>query len=85
MIRTGLGVSMLPMWIVDRDLKDGHLRLIQQVEPPLHSKIALVRRRSNYIPQAVEAFIADARKIEWKNPRLCSTPARTGQGQTTAR
>ncbi len=70
MMHAGLGISMLPMWIVDKDLRQGRLTLIRQAEPPLRSKIALISRRASYMPQAVQAFIGQARKIEWKNPRL---------------
>jgi DNA-binding transcriptional LysR family regulator len=72
MIRTGFGVSMLPMWIVDEDLKAKRLSLIRQEEPPLKSKIALVGRKSAFVPQTVHAFVAEARKIEWKSPRLAA-------------
>ncbi|MCL5743059.1 MAG: LysR family transcriptional regulator [Acidobacteria bacterium] len=75
MIRTGLGISMLPMWIVDKDLKQRRLSLIRQEEPPLISKIALISRRSSYAPRAVQAFIAEARNVAWKNPRLVTPPA----------
>jgi DNA-binding transcriptional LysR family regulator len=73
MIRTALGISMLPMWIVDRDLKRGRLMLLRQQEPPLRSKIALISRRSSHIAQPVWAFIEQARKIEWRNPRLATS------------
>ena len=70
MIRSGLGISMLPIWIVDNDLKLGHLTLIRQAEPPLCSKVALVSRRSGYVPRAVQSFIEQARSVVWTNPRL---------------
>ncbi len=75
MIRAGLGMSMLPMWIVDKELKQGRLTLIRQEEPPLISKIALIRRRSSYAPRAVQGFIAEARQLQWKNPRLVAASA----------
>lgn len=67
MVCSGLGSSMLPMWVVKKDIRDGRLCLIRQAEPPLYSKIALVRRKSAYLPQPVQAFIAAARSIEEKN------------------
>jgi len=76
MIRTGLGISMLPMWIVDEDLRNERLFLIRQEDPPLRSKIALVGRKSAFIPQTVRAFVAEARNIRWKAPRLISRAAR---------
>jgi DNA-binding transcriptional LysR family regulator len=73
MIRTGLGISMLPMWIVDEDLRASRLSLIRQQEPPLRSKIALVARKSGFVSKTVRAFIADARNVQWKTPRLTAT------------
>lgn len=77
MIRAGLGISMLPMWIVDQDLKAGRLTLVRQKEPPLFSKIALLSRRSTHVPLSVQEFVAQARKLEWKNPRLAAAVVRT--------
>ena len=57
MIRAGLGVSLLPLWIVDADLKKGMLTLIHQRERPLFSKFDLLRRKSSYIPNPVASFI----------------------------
>jgi len=72
MIRTGLGVSMLPMWIVDADLKRGGLSLIQQRERRLFSKVELASRKSNYLPGVVQAFIQLARSFQFRTPRLVS-------------
>ena len=57
MIRAGLGVSLLPLWIVDADLRKGVLRLIHQQERPLFSKFDLLRRKSSYTPNPVASFI----------------------------
>lgn len=67
MVRTGLGVSMLPLWVIHQDVKEGRLHLIHQAEPPLCSKIALVRRKASYLPPAVQRFIATARALEPKS------------------
>jgi hypothetical protein len=40
----------------------------------MYSKIALVSRKSRFVPQAVIGFIGEARKLEWKNPRLVLPP-----------
>lgn len=61
---------MLPLWVIDKDLKDRNLTLIRQVEPPLCSKLALVRRRRSFVPRPVQAFIAAARSLEPKQLRL---------------
>ena len=57
MIEVGLGVALLPFWIVHRDLKRGLLTMIHQRERPLFSKFELLRRKSNYVPKPVAAFI----------------------------
>lgn len=80
MIQTGLGVSLLPMWIVSRDLIEGDLHVIRQQEPPLMSNIALVSRKSAHIPRPVESFIAQARltKLKTLRPRRLRRTAATG-------
>lgn len=70
MVRTGLGVSMLPLWVVDREVREGRLSLIHQAEPPLYSKIALIRRKSSFVSQPVQGFISTARSLDLKNLRL---------------
>lgn len=56
MIRTGLGISMLPLWAVDAELKKRVLAPIRQQERPLLSNIALVSRKLGYVPASVQAF-----------------------------
>jgi DNA-binding transcriptional LysR family regulator len=75
MIQAGFGVSMLPLWIVDSDLRHRRLSLIRQQEPPLISRIALVSRKSSYVPQPIQAFINEAKRIEWRSPRLTTAHA----------
>lgn len=72
MMRTGLGISMLPMWTVGGDLGRGEFILIRQRERPLLSKLALLSRKSSYVPKPVRSFIEMAREFECKNPRLTS-------------
>lgn len=72
MIRSGLGISMLPFWIVDADLRKGALSLIRQKERPLFSKLDLISRKSSYVPQPVAAFIELAQNYKCKKPRLTS-------------
>jgi DNA-binding transcriptional LysR family regulator len=73
MVRAGLGLSLLPLWVVDRDVRERRLSVIHQSEPPLYSKIALVRRKSSYVPVAVQSFIATARGMEGKDLRLLTS------------
>jgi LysR family transcriptional regulator, transcription activator of glutamate synthase operon len=72
MIRSRLGISMLPLWAVDADLKNKTLSLIRQYEPPLCAKIALVTRKLSHVPQPVAAFMEVARHWKWKHARLTS-------------
>jgi DNA-binding transcriptional LysR family regulator len=74
MVRAGLGISMLPFWVVAKDVKDGQLSLIRQTESPLYSKLALVRRKLSYIPRPVQAFIAAARTLDQEHLRLLKAP-----------
>jgi DNA-binding transcriptional LysR family regulator len=80
MVRTGLGVSMLPLWVVNKDVKDGRLHLIRQAEPAVYSKIALIRRKSGYAPPPVQGFVATAQSLDLK-----SLPLLTGRFQPLAR
>jgi DNA-binding transcriptional LysR family regulator len=70
MIRTGLGISMLPMWAVDAELKKRAFSTIRQSEKPLLSRIALVSRKLSYVPASVQAFTELTREFQCLNPRL---------------
>lgn len=72
LVRSGLGVSMLPRWAVEAELKEKKLALIRQQEPPLAARLALVTRRPGYTTQPVSAFIEVARGWKWKSARLLS-------------
>lgn len=70
MIGAGLGVSLLPFWIVHEDVRRGSLTHIRLRERPLFSKLELVRRNSSYVPRAVTAFVDVARTHRFT--ALCS-------------
>ena len=70
MIRTGLGISMLPFWAVDADIRKRGLALIRQREQPLRAKIALVSRTGSFVSRPVGAFVQLAQSFECRNPRL---------------
>jgi DNA-binding transcriptional LysR family regulator len=76
MVRAGLGIALLPYWVVARDIKDRQLSLVRQAEPPLFSKLALVRRRVSYVPGPVQAFIAAARNLDQTHLRLLTATRR---------
>lgn len=64
MVLAGLGVSALPLWLVHKEIAQGRLILLRQVEPPLYSSISLVRRSSKYVPQPIQLFIDTARHLK---------------------
>lgn len=57
MIRAGLGVTLLPFWIVEADVRKRVIAMIHQRERPLFSRFDLLRRKSSYIPKPVASFI----------------------------
>lgn len=73
MVRAGMGIAILPLWVVNRDVKEHRLSLIRPGGPPIYSKIALVRRKSGFVPRAVQAFIEAARNLEQQHLRLLTT------------
>jgi DNA-binding transcriptional LysR family regulator len=73
MVRTGMGIAMLPFWVVHRDIKERRLTMIRPAEPPLHSRIALVRRKSAFVPRTVQAFVESARTLDARDLRLLTS------------
>ncbi|HEX2712121.1 MAG TPA: LysR family transcriptional regulator [Candidatus Acidoferrales bacterium] len=70
MVRAGFGIAMLPRWVVDSEIKDGSLTVVHQAEPPLYSKLALVRRKLGYVPKPVSAFVDTAKALDAARLRL---------------
>jgi DNA-binding transcriptional LysR family regulator len=79
MVRSGMGLSLLPFWVVHRDIKEHRLTMIRPAESPLHSKIALVRRKSAFVPRPVQAFIESARTLDARHLRLLVSHPASGQ------
>jgi LysR family transcriptional regulator, hydrogen peroxide-inducible genes activator len=73
MVLSGLGVSVLPLWLVHKDVMEKRLTLIRQAEPTLFSNISLVRRKSTFVPQPMQSFIAIARRLERKDLPLLTS------------
>jgi DNA-binding transcriptional LysR family regulator len=68
MIGSGFGISMLPAWTVKNELKTGTLKRIRVKASPLEMRVALIRRRSDYVSAAVKAFLELSRQwneSEW--------------------
>lgn len=75
MVAAGLGLSMLPVWVVAKDVKEQRLHVLRPPGAPLYSKIALVRRKSGYVPLPVAHFIETARELGEGALRLLTSPA----------
>jgi len=65
MVRSGFGLSMLPVWTVREDLERDAVRIIRQAEPALTTQIGAMRRPSGYVPQSVGMFLRMARAWRW--------------------
>jgi DNA-binding transcriptional LysR family regulator len=65
MVRSGFGVSMLPVWTVREELERETVRIIRQAEPALITQIGVLRRPAGYVPQAVGMFLRMAREWQW--------------------
>lgn len=65
MVRSGFGVSMLPVWTVREELERDTVRIIRQAEPALTTQIGVLRRPTGYVPQAVGMFLRMAREWRW--------------------
>lgn len=57
MMRIRLGVSLLPVWTVEDELKARTLRLIRQREEPLTARLAVLRRGSAALSPPIQAFL----------------------------
>lgn len=57
-ILSGLGVSMLPSYVVAKEVSSGALRQIQQTEPSLIMIARVLLRKAEFVPPAVRAFIS---------------------------
>ncbi len=67
MVRAGLGVSVLFQWNVSAEGRTGDLRVLRCAAPALNSYMVLLRMKTGYVPRPVEAFVAMARRSEWKD------------------
>jgi DNA-binding transcriptional LysR family regulator len=62
LVRSGFGISLLPEWVVDREVKAGDLVKVPVAEPPLRSRVALIRRRTPHTTAALAALISIAKR-----------------------
>ena len=69
MLRMGLGLTMLPRWTIESELRQNQFELVQLHEAPLTTRLAMITRRSSFQPAAVGSFIEMARHWQWQNSR----------------
>ncbi|HPA16406.1 MAG TPA: LysR family transcriptional regulator [Verrucomicrobiae bacterium] len=62
MVQKVPGMSLLPLWAVEKEIKDRTLWLVKQQERPLSLKIVLASRKRRYAPPAVRALIDTVRE-----------------------
>lgn len=72
MVHSGLGIAFLPLWVVEQDLKEGSLRMIHLVGASPVSKLALIRRKSSYVPRPILGFINTATSLDLSELPLLS-------------
>ena len=73
MVASGLGLALLPFWVVHKEVREGRLCIIRQTDAPLYSKIALIQRRTRFIPGPLRAFMSIARQVQQKDLRLLTS------------
>jgi DNA-binding transcriptional LysR family regulator len=61
MVQAGFGISMLPEWTLQEEIKNRQLRIIRQREEPLIACQSVLTRRNAYLSPAVKAFLAIAK------------------------
>ncbi len=58
MVEEGLGIALVPLITIERELQDGRLVKIQMVDaPPLKRSVSLIYKRHRKRPRTVQAFI----------------------------
>jgi DNA-binding transcriptional LysR family regulator len=67
MVKSGLGISLLPLWTVADEVKQRKLAIVRLQETPPTGRLVLVTRKSGHLPHSVEAFIEAAQKWHWKS------------------
>jgi len=70
-LKVSPSISMLPRWAVEKEIRNGSLRMVQQKERTLQSRIIIVVRRAGYLPPAAATLVALARqsRFPWLAPQ----------------
>jgi LysR family transcriptional regulator, transcription activator of glutamate synthase operon len=69
MIKSKLGVSMLPYWTIAPEIRARSLAPVRTKEPPLLGRLILVGRKSAYLSQPVKAFLEAAENWKFRDAR----------------
>ena len=70
MVESGLGISIVPLWTVNRDVSEGRIRVVEVKEPPIFAHLALFRRKGAYVSRPVQQFVDLIRKHGFGRNRL---------------
>jgi DNA-binding transcriptional LysR family regulator len=65
LVRSGFGISLLPDWSLGHEIDTGELNLVRLREPPLKSRISMIRRRTAHVPAPLAALIDAAKSWRW--------------------
>lgn len=76
MALAGLGIAMLPYWVVEGDLQTKRLSRLLQGESPIAGQVSLLRRAGRYLSPATRAFLGLARNFDFVEPALQAPRAR---------
>ena len=74
MVEAGLGMSMLPHWVLDEKERRKRVFRVRQKEAPLFLDIFLIVPRDSPRRQPVSAFLALARRWSWEHVRRVADP-----------
>jgi LysR family transcriptional activator of glutamate synthase operon len=69
LVRAGMGVSMLPTYLVHADIENGSLSLVRSPGRPLFMKVTLIGRKTGLMSQATGAFVETAKSFTWPMPQ----------------
>jgi DNA-binding transcriptional LysR family regulator len=70
MVKSRLGVSMLPFWTITAEVLERTLAPTQLTEPPLLGRLMLVTRWAACLTLHVKAFLGAAQRWRWEDARL---------------
>jgi len=84
LVKLGLGISLLPLWTVSQEVREGALRMFRLPERQLFAETGLIYRRSVHVPAVVRAVVETAQDWPGWLPSaadvLPSDGDRVGQG-----